>query len=120
MIVGLAPSRTATTELVRGRGFCGRIRVYDLATKALTGRFETGPGGQVVDMLVSTTGNSAVGIDLGTMEPAVGDALAGSQPISTGIRWTGSLWVYTPIAVDGAGVGGPLGGPGCGAAVAPG
>jgi hypothetical protein len=39
MIVGLAPSRTATTELVRGRGFCGRIRVYDLATKALTGRF---------------------------------------------------------------------------------
>jgi hypothetical protein len=30
MIVGLAPSRTATTELIRGRGFCGQIRVYDL------------------------------------------------------------------------------------------
>jgi hypothetical protein len=82
----------------------------------LTGRFETGPGGQVVDMLVTTNGNSAVGIDLGTIEPAVGDALAGSQPITAGTRWTGSLRVYTPIAVDGAGVGGP----GCGAAVAPG
>jgi hypothetical protein len=35
----------------------GRIRVYDLATRQRTGTFETGPGGQVIDLAVTGTGD---------------------------------------------------------------
>jgi hypothetical protein len=35
----------------------GQIRVYDLATKAQVGRFETGSGGEVLDLVVTGSGD---------------------------------------------------------------
>ena len=35
----------------------GQIRVYDLATKAQVGRFETGSGGDLIDLAVTGTGD---------------------------------------------------------------
>ena len=35
----------------------GQIRVYDLATKAQVGRFETGSGGEVIDLAVTGSGD---------------------------------------------------------------
>jgi hypothetical protein len=35
----------------------GQIRVYDLATKAQVGRFETGSGGEVLDLVVTSSGD---------------------------------------------------------------
>jgi hypothetical protein len=38
-------------------GFSGQIRVYDLASKAQVGRFETGSGGRLTDLAVTGTGD---------------------------------------------------------------
>ena len=38
-------------------GFSGQIRVYDLASKTLVGRFETGSGGRLTDLAVTGTGD---------------------------------------------------------------
>jgi len=38
-------------------GVDGQIRVYDLSTRQRTGTFETGPGGHVIDLAVTGTGD---------------------------------------------------------------
>ena len=49
--------RIAGGRLYVAGGIYGDIRVYDLATHALVGRFETGPGGEVGNLVVTGAGD---------------------------------------------------------------
>jgi hypothetical protein len=49
--------RVAAGRINIGGGNDGEIRVYDLATRQRTGTFETGPGGQVIDLAVTDAGD---------------------------------------------------------------
>ena len=50
-----SPSRATCST--RPGSISGQIRVYDLATKAQVGRFETGSGGEVIDLAVTSSGD---------------------------------------------------------------
>jgi hypothetical protein len=49
--------RVAGGRIYIGGGIDGEIRVYDLTTRQRTGTFATGPGGQVIDLAVTSTGD---------------------------------------------------------------
>jgi hypothetical protein len=49
--------RVARGKLYVTGDLSGPVRVYDMATKALVGKFETGSGGLLIDLAVTNTGD---------------------------------------------------------------
>ena len=73
----------------------GQIRVYDLATKAQVGRFETGSGGEVLDLVVTgsgdvwaTDGTRPVLWHLTAQQAAEGSGTPSALPLTPEIAFT--------------------------------
>ncbi len=73
----------------------GQIRVYDLATKAQVGRFETGSGGEVLDLVVTgsgdvwaTDGTRPVLWHLTAQQAAQGSGTPSALPLTPEIAFT--------------------------------